>query len=162
MTEDKYHYAFDVEYHGIPKELQTDAIIYPAPYMEDKKCTPSSILWDTGATHSSLSPSIVQALGLKSVDTILVRGINSSKQADVVIASIGLSNGLVIKNRRFSVNDIPGTDVLIGMDIIMMGEFYIRNKDGKTQFSFAVPPFNHNISFVEIAEKANSQLSKEE
>ena len=155
MTE-KYHYAFDVEYSGIPKELPTDAKIFPAFADKESKGVETSILWDTGATHSSLSTRIVRELGLKSVDRGLVRGINSFKEVDIVIASIDFLNGWFLQNRRFSVNDIPGTDVLIGMDIIIMGDFYISNSGGKTQFSFAVPPFEHRISFTKIAEEINN------
>jgi hypothetical protein len=40
--------------------------------------------------------------------------------------------------------------VLIGMDIIMMGNFIINNKDGKTLFSFVIPPIDEIISFSKI------------
>jgi hypothetical protein len=64
-------------------------------------------VWDTGATHSSISSAIVQTLGLKPVDSIIVHGVNSAQAADVVIASIGLANGLLLPERRLSVCDIP-------------------------------------------------------
>jgi hypothetical protein len=147
----KYHYAFDEKYHGVPNELKTEAVIFPFPAGRGAKGIKTSILWDTGATHSCLSPNIVSCLGLKPIDTIVVHGINSSQAADVVLASIGFSNGLFLADRRFSVSKIPGTDVLIGMDIIMMGDFAISNGGGATQFSFAIPPFKDKISFEEKA-----------
>jgi hypothetical protein len=36
-----------------------------------------------------------------------------------------------------------GIDVLIGMDIISLGDFAISNFDGKTQFSFRIPSQRH-------------------
>jgi len=56
---------------------------------------------------------------------------------------------------RFSVCDIPGTDVLIGMDIIMIGDFAISNGNGKTLFSFAIPPFKNKVSYTEKADSIN-------
>jgi len=155
MTDNKYHYAFDVEYQGIPNELKTEAMIFPSPANRDAKGIKTSILWDTGATHSCLSPKIVRDLGLKPIDTIIVHGVNSSKVADVVLASISLPNGLFLAGRRFSVSDIPGTDILVGMDIIMMGDFYISNSGGKTQFSFVIPSFNDKLLFAEKANQIN-------
>jgi hypothetical protein len=52
--------------------------------------------------------------------------------------------------KRFLINEIPGTDVLIGMDIISMGDFAITNARGKTIFSFVIPSLNKKISFIEL------------
>jgi predicted aspartyl protease len=153
---DTYHYAFDAQYGGVPNELKTEAMIFPSPG-RDSSGIKTSVLWDTGATHSCLSPKMAKELGLKPIDTIIVHGVNSSKVADVVIASIGFANGLFLAGRRFSVSEIPGTDILIGMDIIMMGDFAISYGGGKTQFSFVIPPFEHKISFTEIADGINDK-----
>jgi hypothetical protein len=160
MPDNNYHYAFDAEYNGIPKELKTEAMIFPSPTGPDTKGIKTSILWDTGATHSCLSPKIVRDLGLKPIDTIVVHGVNSSQVADVVIASIGLPNGLFLAGRRFSVSEIPGTDILVGMDIIMLGDFAICNGGGKTLFTFAIPPFTNKTSFTEKADTINDRLNK--
>jgi predicted aspartyl protease len=160
MPDNIYHYAFDAEFSGIPIELTTEAMIFPSPAFRDSKGIKTSVLWDTGATHSCLSPKIVQSLGLKPVDTTTVHGVNSSQVADVVIASIGLTNGLFLADRRFSVSNIPGIDVLIGMDIIMLGDFAISNGGGKTRFSFAIPPFKNKPSFAEKADDINDRLSR--
>jgi len=155
-----YHYAFDGEYRGIPKELKTDVMLFPSPTNRDTKGITIKALWDTGATHSCLSQKIAQDLGLKPIDTIIVHGVNNSQVANVVIASIGLTNGLFFTDRRFSVSKIPGADVLIGMDIIMKGDFAISNSGGKTLFSFVIPPFEEKISFTEKADEINKRLSE--
>jgi len=144
----KRHYAFDAEFPTVVRELVTDISIFPSPNSQGIK---TYAVWDTGATHSVLSPKIANNLGLIPIDSSLVSGINHSQYADIVIASIGLANGLLLPDIRFSVCDIPGTDVLIGMDIIMMGDFAISNGDGKTLFSFAIPPFKKKVSYTEKA-----------
>ena len=158
LTTNQFHNAFDTEYSCIPKELSTEATVFPFPTHRDMKGIKTSIIWDTGATHSALSPKIAKDLGLNPIDTVIVYGVNSSKVADVVIASISLSNGIFLTERRFSVSEIPGTDVLIGMDIIMLGDFAISNGEGKTRFSFAIPPFKSKISFTEKANAINDRF----
>jgi hypothetical protein len=160
MTDNQYHYAFDAEYSGIPRELLTVAEIFPFATRDDTKGIIANVLWDTGATHSSLSTKIVQDLGLKSIDTTVVHGVNSSKVADVVIASIRFSDSIFLTGKRFSVNEIPGADVLIGMDIIMLGDFAISNGEGKTLFSFVIQPFKNKVSFTEEANAINDRLSR--
>jgi hypothetical protein len=160
IADNKYHRAFDTEYGNIVKELKTEATLFPAPKSLAAKGIKTSVIWDTGATHSSLSIKIAKDLELKPIDTKVVRGVNSSKLVDVVIAEIELANGTLLANRRFSVCDIPGTDVLIGMDIITLGDFAISNSGGKTLFSFAIPPFKNKISFTEKANDINDRLDR--
>ena len=52
--------------------------------------------------------------------------------------------------------DFPGdAEVLIGMDIIRMGDFAVCNADKKTSFSFVIPPFPDRINLAEKAETVN-------
>ena len=99
---------------------------------------------------------MVRELGLLPIDSCIVRGINHNQISDIVVASISLSDDLLLTGRRFSVNNIPGADVLIGMDIIMTGDFVINNAGGKTLFSFVIPPFKDKISFSEKAKNNRS------
>jgi hypothetical protein len=41
------------------------------------------------------------------------------------------------------------------MDIIMMGNFVINNTDGKTLFSFVIPPIKEKISFSKIVDSSD-------
>jgi hypothetical protein len=45
--------------------------------------------------------------------------------------------------------------MLIGMDIIGLGDFSISNGENSTLFSFAVPPFTNKVDLVEKAEVSN-------
>jgi hypothetical protein len=42
----------------------------------------------------------------------------------------------------------------------MLGDFAISNGEGKTLFSFVIPPFKKKISFTENANAINDRLSK--
>jgi hypothetical protein len=48
-------------------------------------------------------------------------------------------------------NLVKDVDLLIGMDIILLGDFSISNGDGKTLFSFAIPPFENKTDYYEKA-----------
>jgi len=153
MPEKIQYHPFDFEYRKIVREISTPVTLYSSFSSSEGKNVITSAVWDTGADHSVLSPKIVKELELSVIDTKWVYGVNNSNCfSDVVLATIKFTDDLVLTNRRFSVNDIPGTDVLIGMDIIMMGNFVINNSDGKTLFSFVIPPIKEKISFSKIVD----------
>jgi len=154
---DKQYYALDAEYKKIVREITTPVSLFSSHASAEGKCVKTSAVWDTGATHSVLSPKIVKELGLLPIDSCLVRGINHDQISDIVIASISLTDGLLLTGKRFSVNDIPGADVLLGMDIITKGDFVINNADGQTLFSFVIPSFKDKISFSKKADRINKE-----
>ena len=160
MPDNQYHSTLEVLYSGIPRDLITKVKISFFPASRDNESVMVNAVWDTGATHSALSPIVARDLHLKTIDSTVVHGVNNSKESDIVIASIYLSDNISITGKRFTVNEIPGADVLIGMDIIMLGDFAISNGGGKTQLSFAIPPFVNKISFTEKATDINDRLSR--
>ena len=157
MPDNQYHSALEVLFSGIPRDLITRVKISSFPNNESLMV---NAVWDTGATHSAISPEIAQFLNLKAIDSIVVHGVDNSKDSDVVIASIYLSDNISLIGKRFTVNKIPGANVLIGMDIIMLGDFAISNGGGKTQLSFVIPSFKNRISFTEKADYINDRLSR--
>ena len=153
MTENEQHYVYDFEYSHIVKEIITPITIYSSRTAAEGECIKATALWDTGANHSVISPKIAKVLNLISIDKVIVGGIDQRIESDIVSATIILPNNMVFAGKRLSVNNIPGTDVLIGMDIIMMGDFVITNAKGKTLFSFVIPTLNNKISFIKMVRK---------
>jgi len=151
----KQHYAYDLEYTHIMKEIKAPVSICHSGNFNEEKCIKIDALWDTGATHSVLSPKIAQDLVLSPVDNLYVGGINIEISSDVVIVTITLPNGMTLPDRRFYVCNIPGVEVIIGMDIISMGDFNISNADGKTLFSFVIPTYKNKISYTKLIENNN-------
>jgi len=148
----KQHYAYDLEYTHIMKEIKAPISICCSCISNEEKSVKIDALWDTGATHSVLSPKIAQDLVLSPVDNLYVGGINTEISSDVVIVTITLPNGMTLPDRRFYVCNIPGVEVIIGMDIISMGDFNISNANGKTLFSFIIPPYKNKISYTKLIE----------
>jgi hypothetical protein len=48
-------------------------------------------------------------------------------------------------------------DLVIGMDIINMGDFSVCNTDAKTSFSFIIPPLSNRINYAYAADTLNNQ-----
>ncbi|MDR1894625.1 MAG: hypothetical protein LBQ61_08080 [Spirochaetales bacterium] len=92
-----------------------------------------------------------------------MRGVNSSTIADIVLLSIGLPNGVLIPDIRVIVSPLGGQeDMLIGMDIIRLGDFSISNANNETLFSFAIPPFPEKIDLAEKSEAENRKTDGRE
>jgi len=93
---------------------------------------------------SAITPETARSLKLIPFNRIKVNGINNTSMADVAKVCIKLPNLVEIKNTNVTVcNLVKDVDLLIGMDIIKLGDFAISNGAGKTLFTFAMPPFEN-------------------
>ena len=64
------------------------------------------------------------------------------------------ANLVEVKNSNVTVcNLVKDVDLLVGMDIIQLGDFSISNGAGKTLFTFAMPPFEDKIDLYERSVK---------
>jgi hypothetical protein len=92
------------------------------------------------------------------IDRIKVAGVNNVSMADVVEVSIGLPNRVMVEEVNVMICDLKqDIDLLIGMDIILLGDFSISNGEGKTLFSFAIPPFDNKTDHYEKAFALNKR-----
>ena len=150
--------AFRIDYGRTVRELKTKALLFAVSAPPPNKTATVDAIWDTGATHSVITPEIAEALGLLPVDTVPIIGVNSGEAEDkpVSIVHVGLPNSVLLQTVRVSVVDIGGgADMLIGMDIISLGDLLLSNAGGETSFSFVMPPFPDKPDWVERAEKMN-------
>jgi hypothetical protein len=108
----------------------------------------ANALWDTGATMSAITPEIQNKLKVTPVDKKTIAGIHSTKEVDVVLITIELPNRVIKKTIKVAVCDMASKpEMLIGMDIISLGDFALSNGNDQTLFSFAVSPFRDKIDF---------------
>ena len=77
------------------------------------------------------------------------------------MVNIVLPNNVVMQSVKVSEGVIEGYDVLIGMDIIGVGDFAVTHKNGGTVFSFQVPS-THEYDFVKQIQhqKENATLKR--
>lgn len=105
-------------------------------------------IWDTGATKTVITPQVVQAFGLKVVSKCNMATPQGAQEANCYYINLGLPNFAVIPN-LLAIEAIPANcDILIGMDVIGLGDFAVTNHNGKTAFTFRVPS-KATIDFVE-------------
>ena len=152
------HQAFSVEYNSIVGQLLTDVDVYSV--FDRTKTAKIKAVWDTGATHSVITPKVFQVLQLAAIDSMMVTGVNSQKRVDVTMVDILLPNGVRVPDWRVTVCDVSGCDMLIGMDIIQNGDFSIANGNGTTVFSFSIPPFENKTDLYEKAVRTNERNKK--
>lgn len=128
--------AFTTKWDGQANALITDAFIE-----YNNQTLPIKALWDTGATGTCVSPNVVAQLGM------IATGKGTSHTA-AGIATVNTYLANIILPNHVRVTDVAmidasigtnGFDVLIGMDIIGMGDFCISNMRGKTTLSFRIP-----------------------
>jgi len=152
-----YHYAFKNTYLGLSKRLTTSVEIISISGIGNNRITVNA-LWDTGATSSAVTPDVARRLSLVPIGRTKVNGVNNVSMADIVLLSVGLPNQTIIRDVHAAVcNLVKDVDLLIGMDIITTGDFCISNGEGKTLFSFAIPPFVNKTDLYEKALAVNNR-----
>jgi predicted aspartyl protease len=144
---------------GVLRELRTACRVseafdpatapQPHPQPRDFEC-----IWDTGASNSVITQRVVDECGLKPIGMTQVHAANSSDLAEVYLVNIILLNRVHVPNVRVAKMGLKGMDLLIGMDIITVGDFAVTNRGGTTVFSFCVPSHRY-LDFVVEHNRAN-------
>ena len=62
--------AFRIDYSHRVRELKTEAILFAVSAPPPNKTAVINAIWDTGATHSVITPEIAKFLRLFPIDTI--------------------------------------------------------------------------------------------
>jgi hypothetical protein len=154
--------AFTVVYEEIINELTSPANVLPAS-LTKKQEVPVPVhvtaLWDTGAVGTCIKPWLKDQLNLKLFNTTtLLSGVGGNITVYASLINIRLAYNIEIEDCPVYVTDFPGNaDILIGMDIINMGDFAVCNANNKTSFSFAVPPLPRCINFIDEVEALNKK-----
>jgi len=143
--------AFRIDYLTKVRELKTNVTVFAVSAPPPNKSAVVSAIWDTGATHSVITPSLAEYLKLFPIDSANIIGVTNEKPESVPVSiiHIALPNNVLISARRVCITNIGGgADMLIGMDIISIGDFLISNFGNKTSFSFVIPPFPDQPDWV--------------
>lgn len=132
---------------GLLREIKTEAGICPAFNPADggkhPELTKFIALWDTGASGTVISKNVVDKLNLKPIGKAKCFHANGESIVNVYAVNVFLPNQVGFQFIQVTEGILAGFDVLIGMDIITLGDFSITNAGGKTMFSFRVPSIKH-------------------
>jgi len=152
------HFAFKQDNQSLCLRLLTEAHVFNISNGTDKEGVKITALWDTGATGSAITPDLAQKMNLVPIDRIKVTGVNNTSIVDVAKVSIGLPNMVMVEEVNVMICNLnQGFDLIIGMDIILLGDFSISNGEGKTLFTFAIPPFENKTDHYEKALAVNKR-----
>lgn len=146
--------SFTQLYEGTVNVLQSSCYVCeaydpatpPDPPLELK---PFSGIWDTGATGTVITQRVVDECGLAPTGMVMVHGVAGVHPSETYLVNVMMPHGVGVPKLRVTKGVLPaGCDLLLGMDIISVGDFAITNKDGKTAFSFRLPS-ERRINFVD-------------
>jgi Aspartyl protease. len=102
---------------------------------------PVKALWDTGSSDSVISSDLAKRLGLHSVGKAKINSSGSTYQS-------GLYEVVLLLDEKETINlhvmeshqlDKSGIDMLIGLDVICLGDFALSTYDGTICLSFRMP-----------------------
>ena len=107
----------------------------PSPYPHKLKA-----VWDTGAMVTGITRKLALDLGLDKIGERLSHGVTGCEVCNHFLVSLYLPGNIVIP--ALEIGDCGGNigcDILIGMDVIQLGDFACTNYMGNTTFTFRVP-----------------------
>ena len=142
------HLTLSYQFAKKQKRIITPVYLYPVQPNGTKAVT-TDALWDTGASMSAITPEIKDRLKLIPIDRRVITGVHNTLEVDVVLVTLELPNNVIKKNIEAVVCNIGSSiGMILGMDIILLGDFAISNGNEQTLVSFAVPPFHDKIDFT--------------
>ncbi|MDP8243027.1 MAG: SEC-C metal-binding domain-containing protein [Candidatus Hinthialibacter antarcticus] len=152
--------AFTLEIHD-PRVIVTEVLISRA-FPNDKPPAPDQVhckynaIWDTGATNTAVTQRVVDECGLTTIGMCDVGTAGGVQSTTSHLISMALPHRLGVNGVRVNRVELKdGVDVLIGMDIISLGDFSItRSPSGLMQVSFMMP-HGDPIDFVRQLDSIN-------
>lgn len=151
--------SFTSQYSGLSREFINDVCVYSCAQPNDTRNPDIDMKkraqWDTGASCTVIKKGLAEELGLKPVSVIPVTTPQGTYEARRFYVDVYLPNKVTVR-KLLVVEGQAGDcrwDVLVGMDIIGLGDFAVSNYKGVTVFSFRVPSaatldFTQNNYFV--------------
>ncbi|MBR3307251.1 MAG: hypothetical protein IKI75_08370 [Lachnospiraceae bacterium] len=144
--------AFTTTYDSISDKLSNTAEVSCA----GKTCAVQA-LWDTGATCTCISYEVARLLKLIPTGFNSILTPSGRKVVHTYLIDILLPNGVMVGDVVVCDSDIgeQGLGLLIGMNIINIGELCVSSKGGRTTFSFIIPPVS-DADYIPEANKLNN------
>jgi predicted aspartyl protease len=130
--------AFTTINQNISNVLTNEVFVVPSADMTRQPVS-AKALWDTGAMCTVLSNELASELNLKPISIELISTPSGAMEARMFVVDLILPNDIEIK-RVQALGAYPSScDMLIGMDVIGLGDFAVTNYLHQTTFSFRIP-----------------------
>lgn len=153
--------ALTIRYGGITNRLTSGVkVSFPKSLLSNGEVAATLdhlAIWDTGATGSAIAELTAKKLNLAPTGIKKVSGLGGTIDKNTYLVDLLLPNGIHLTD--FSVtevdnpkdengNKIDAFGILIGMDIISIGDFTVTNFEGITIMTFRYPSC-HKIDYVD-------------
>lgn len=96
-------------------------------------------IWDTGCAITTVHERIIEKLNLEIRGYMSVNTVIGTSETPYYYVDLLLPGGIALRSQKVLSGKMNACDVLIGMDIISLGDFAVTNLSGKTTFSFQLP-----------------------
>lgn len=158
-------FGFTFRTQGKALELINEIYVSEASDLKDQNNLPVrkpySSIWDTGATGSVITEKAAKELSLQpsGKTTIRVVGLSNTTnefETNTYLVNLYLPPHVVIP-ARVAEGSVGGADILIGMDVIGLGDFAVTNHNGNTTWTFRIPSC-YEIDFVGEIEEYNKKF----
>ena len=151
--------AVTVRSTGLAKTIMTDVEVF---IPETESFIQASGIWDTGATATAISSYVVAQLGLIPTGKTVAHTAGGSVLQDTYVIDLVLPNNIRVNG--LIATEVPRLssycEVLLGMDIITLGDFSITHYKGKSCMSFRIPSL-HEIDYADCPKwQLNTEQSK--
>ena len=160
------HHAFTTRYNGRARVLLNKVnVCLPVTLKEAQEVEFREYIaiWDTGATHSAITKKVVYDLKLQPTGVRETKHAGGKSSNNTYLVNITLPNKVMVPHVRVTevqlipddnVSDDKQPQLLIGMDIMGLGDFAVTNANGKTAFSFRIPSVQE-IDFISDVQENN-------
>ena len=128
--------TYKKEYPTLVEDIMTECDIYS---VSGRKFHTERAIWDTGADTTIISSRIVKELNLQPYKAGGISGIGGATGSNVYLVHVLVPTGDFVTQVEVMESDFQDIDILIGMDVIVFGDFLITNADSKTTFQFRTP-----------------------
>jgi len=140
--------AFTTTNQGIENVLVSDIVVVesidPTKPKENAKA-----VWDTGAMCSVISKDLANKLNLQPFSVKLIGTPSGTMNAEMYVVNLILPNKIEVERVQILGAYPSGSDMLIGMDVIGLGDFAVTNYLNQTSFSFRIPS-RERIDFTNL------------
>lgn len=151
--------AFTLDYHQqvnvLTSKVSVGVAFDPKHSPDGPPLVEFDAIWDTGASASMISQSVVEKCSLQPTGQTKVYTASGEDICNTYLICIKLPNEVGFPWVRVTEGKLHGTDMLIGMDLIGLGDFAVSNFQGATVFTYRYP----SVARTDFTEKTK-QLNK--
>jgi hypothetical protein len=109
----------------------------PKPYW-------TAALWDTGATHCSITASLAKELDLIPASKVRVEHAKGVSYENLYFLTLHVTKKYYVEIELTECQSVSNNfEIIIGMNVISHGDFALTSKNGIITFSFRLPSSTH-------------------